>query len=122
MPEEFRVWKEKMDAIEQKKTIATMNKQIADAERSAGVNESKNSKFGVVTSEAASASLVPSVVYASAAEAAEAFSQLLIDMKVSTTAKMREVQDLCHLDPRWDALKSQGEKKQALAEYQVREN
>lgn len=119
MPEEFRVWKEKMDAIEQKKTIATMNKQIADAERSVGGNEAKNSKL---TSEAASASLVPSVVYASATEAAEAFSQLLIDMKVSTTAKMREVQDLCLLDPRWDALKSQGEKKQALAEYQVREN
>ncbi len=41
-------------------------------------------------------------------------------MKVTSIAKMREVQDLCQQDPRWEALKSQGEKKQALAEYQVR--
>jgi pre-mRNA-processing factor 40 len=34
---------------------------------------------------------------------------------------MKEVQDLCQHDARWEALKSQGEKKQALAEYQVRQ-
>jgi hypothetical protein len=34
--------------------------------------------------------------------------------------KMKEVQDLCQSDPRFNALKSGGEKKQALAEYQVR--
>ena len=39
---------------------------------------------------------------------------------MSATAKMREVQDLCQADVRWDALKTMGEKKQALAEYQVR--
>eukprot|EP00128_Syssomonas_multiformis_P015575 Colp12_sorted_trinity150504_noHs@4141 len=33
---------------------------------------------------------------------------------------MKEVQDLCQHDVRWEALKSQGEKKQALAEYQTK--
>jgi hypothetical protein len=33
--------------------------------------------------------------------------------------KMKEVQDLCQSDPRWNALKTAGDKKQALAEYQV---
>ena len=44
----------------------------------------------------------------------------MITLQVLTTMKMKEVQDLCQSDPRFNALKSGGEKKQALAEYQVR--
>ena len=34
--------------------------------------------------------------------------------------KMKEVTDICHTDVRYKALKTAGERKQALAEYQVR--
>ena len=64
---------------------------------------------------------VPQIVYASHAEALEAFHEILNNKKVSANAKMKEVLDLCQNDPRWDSLKilSQGDKKQGLAEYQV---
>ena len=63
----------------------------------------------------------PQIVYASHAEALEAFHEILNSKKVSANAKMKEVLDLCQNDPRWDSLKilSQGDKKQGLAEYQV---
>lgn len=44
---------------------------------------------------------------------------LLADFKVSSTAKAKEVKDLCQDDPRWNALKTSGERNQAIAEYQV---
>lgn len=114
MPEEFRVWKELVDAAEQKKLqqAVTRAAEAADASLAASAAEAKNR-------EAAAARAVPAVVYSSPQEAAEAFKDLLSDMKVPTIAKMKEVQDLCQQDARWEALKSQGEKKQALAEYQV---
>lgn len=116
MPEEFRVWKELVDAAEQKKlqqAVARAAEAVdASIAASAAAAEAKSR-------EAAAARSVPAVVYATAAEAAEAFKDMLSDMKVTTIAKMKEVQDLCQHDARWEALKSQGEKKQALAEYQV---
>lgn len=124
MPEEFRVWKEKMEAVEQKRVAQAAALAVADAER---VTEAKMSKHARAAAHAAAAAGASAdgggagsgVQYASAAEAAEAFKELLSEKKVSTIAKMKEVQDLCQGDERWEALKSQGEKKQALAEYQV---
>ena len=59
------------------------------------------------------------IVYATTEEAVEAFKAMLTERRVLTTMKMKEVIDLCQSDPRFNALKSPGEKKQALAEYQV---
>ena len=39
--------------------------------------------------------------------------------QILTTMKMKEVTDLCQNDVRFRALRSAGERKQALAEYQV---
>lgn len=116
MPEEFRIWKELVDAAEQKKLQQAVARAAEAVDASIAANaaaaEAKNR-------EAAAARSVPVVVYASPADAAEAFKDMLSDMKVTTIAKMKEVQDLCQHDVRWEALKTQGEKKQALAEYQV---
>ena len=121
MPEEYRSWKEQMDAAEQKKGTQAALQANSEVLRVQEVNGSKRVAGNSSAADAAHAAApaVVAVQYASQAEAAEAFKELLSDMKVSTVAKMREVQDLCQLDPRWEALKSQGEKKQALAEYQV---
>lgn len=78
-------------------------------------------KAFILTREKESEEAVPQIVYASHAEALEAFHEILNSKKVSANAKMKEVLDLCQNDPRWDSLKilSQGDKKQGLAEYQV---
>jgi hypothetical protein len=131
MPEEYRVWKEKMDAVEQKRAAQVAALAVAEEERIAAAKLGKAGRAAAHAAVAAGAAAGSadggagsaggsSVQYASAAEAAEAFKELLAEKKVSTLAKMKEVQDLCQNDERWDALKSQGEKKQALAEYQVR--
>lgn len=127
MPEEFRIWKEKVDAVEAKKTfqpkpikdslqmvksngnLSFIN--VSDQNKSADSKESENLKINPPT--------VVLPTYASYADAAEAFKDLLYEKKVSTVAKMKEAQDICQIDVRWEALKSVGEKKQALAEYQV---
>lgn len=128
------MWKERMDAVEQKKAAQAVAQQAAEAERIAQLKNGKQSRPSASASASAAAvssssssgdgasSSAPAVQYGSAAEAAEAFKDLLAEMKVSTLAKMKEVQDLCQHDVRWEALRSQGEKKQALAEYQVSRN
>jgi hypothetical protein len=131
MPEEYRLWKEKVDALEKKqqdqKQLQTEGKQ-GNATNSnptdktfapmGKLNKSKSTEE-ISFSANAAASQENRVVYASAAEANEAFKELLAHKNISTIAKMKEVQDICQSDPRWDALKTMGEKKQALAEYQV---
>lgn len=125
MPEEFRIWKEKMDALELKK-VAQAVARAEQAEMAALVAKeapcASSSSGGAGqqgTNGGRAETSTPAVMYASPAEAAEAFKNLLADMNVTTIAKMKEVQDLCQHDVRWEALKTQGEKKQALAEYQV---
>lgn len=137
MPEEFRIWKEKIDAIEAKK------KQVVDhghskshqhhhaaaaSSAAAGVSAEGSSNTTTNTEKSRKQrekeieeAAAPQIVYASHAEAVEAFHELLNNKKVSANAKMKEVMDLCQSDPRWDSLKilSQGDKKQGLAEYQV---
>jgi hypothetical protein len=124
MPEEYRVWKEKMDAVEKKKAEQAVAQQAVEAERVAQLKSGKQARSAAGSAAGAASAdgagnAAPAIQYGSAAEAAEAFKDLLAEMKVSTIAKMKEVQDLCQHDARWEALKSQGEKKQALAEYQV---
>lgn len=126
MPEEFRTWKEKVDALQAKKNSQpppsresnTHSHNHPHHNNSNVPHGASNSSSNYSTQSVTSAE--PAIVYASYAEASEAFKELMTEKKVSATAKMREVQDLCQADVRWDALKTMGEKKQALAEYQVR--
>lgn len=124
MPEEFRTWKEKVDALQAKKSFQPPSRESNTHSYNPPHHNNSNAPHG--SSHGASnystqsvTSAEPAVVYASYAEASEAFKELMTEKKVSATAKMREVQDLCQGDVRWDALKTMGEKKQALAEYQV---
>ncbi len=82
----------------------------------AGGNSSNSSSNGKKSNP--SQQSIPA--YASQAEAMEAFKDLLAQKHVSTTAKIKEAQDICQSDPRWDALPTMGEKRQALAEYQTK--
>jgi hypothetical protein len=61
----------------------------------------------------------PPLVFASLAEATTAFKTLLFDKDISAILKFKDVQDMCQDEPRWNALKTVGERKQALAEYQT---
>lgn len=133
MPEEFKVWKERLAAIEQAKQFQLNNSNlainpIANKQLSIDINTSSApstlnqptpTSISQASTPATTKSNVPAIQYASLAEAQEAFKELLASKNVSSTAKMKEVQDMCQSDPRWDALRTQGEKKQALAEYQV---
>jgi hypothetical protein len=130
MPEEYRIWKEKIEAIEKKKLTSKSENQAKPNSNSSNNNSVNVNKVSTTTvdttivrptkasriQEEASA---PSIVYASSADAMDAFKDLLLARKVPVTAKMKEVQDICQDDPRWDALRTIGDRKQALAEYQV---
>ena len=63
--------------------------------------------------------VVTAPVYATHADAVDAFKAMLEEHDVTAVMKMKEVIDLCQKDVRFNALKGGGEKKQALAEYQV---
>ena len=126
MPEEFRAWQAMVQAAEDKKradqaaaataaVAAAAAAAEAEAQRTASSSLSRHQSQSQLSSAAAAAP----VVYSSAAEAADAFADMLMELRVSSVAKMKEVQDLCGADPRWEALRTQGERKQALAEYQV---
>lgn len=95
-PEEYIVWKEKIDAIESKK---------------------KSSMF-VAAIDPVTITPMIAPTYDSKDEAINAFKELLNDKRVTVTMKIAQVQDLCQSDVRWLALPNQGERKQALAEYQ----
>jgi hypothetical protein len=151
MPEEYRLWKEKVDALEKKQQEQKQQNQLNEQQGKGNIssvgsssnihydNKSTASSTTNLLSSTASNKLHKSkstesmntgggpsianenrIVYSSIAEATEAFKELLTQKGVSPVAKMKEVQDLCQTDPRWEALKTMGEKKQALAEYQVR--
>lgn len=123
-----------MDALEKKKqdqeaSVAKMTAQAAAATSATTTAEGESgaSRDGSAHPRAASsaaqardddaAAQVP--VYATREEAIEAFKAMLEACDVSAAMKMKEVVDLCQDDPRFNALKTAGEKKQALAEYQV---
>ncbi len=121
MPEEYRIWKEKVDALEKSKSTKLDSKSGGKDFEQDKSKSSRNVNTNTATSStdntASEKKNVPT--YASTAEAFEAFKELLQSKNISAMAKMKEAQDICQHDPRWEALKTQGEKKQALAEYQV---
>lgn len=121
MPEEYRIWKEKVDALEKSKSTKSDSKSggkdFEQDKSKSSRNVNTNSATSSTDNTVSEKKNVPT--YATAAEAFEAFKELLQSKNISATAKMKEAQDICQHDPRWEALKTQGEKKQALAEYQV---
>lgn len=121
MPEEYRIWKEKVDALEKSKSTKSDSKSHGKDSEQDKSKSSRNANSNTASSSSDNAASEKKNVptYATTAEAFEAFKELLQLKNVSATAKMKEAQDLCQHDPRWEALKTQGEKKQALAEYQV---
>lgn len=94
---------------------------LASAASTGAESKESKSKASREKDREAEENAEPLIVYATHAEALEAFHELLALKKVSANSKMKEVLELCQDDPRWDALKilSQGDKKQGLAEYQV---
>jgi FF domain len=128
VPEEYRVWKEKMDAVESKKLLALQAASLAQKSSSSSSkfsnssSKSENDNNGHSSGKRKGMEIDdrPAPSYASQAEATEAFKSMLADKKILTTMKMKEVTDLCQNDVRFRALRSAGERKQALAEYQVR--
>ena len=148
VPEEFRIWKEKMDMIALKKKVAASSSsssnnnvpveeahgntvealnEISTTTTTTTTTNSNGSDSHQLTHAQARASAaaqhkaesaVP-VVYKTPEEAEAAFKELLTEHNISAVMKMKEVQDLCSSDPRWNALKTAGERKQGLAVYQV---
>jgi hypothetical protein len=70
---------------------------------------------------AALAAAEPEIVYASREEATEAFRAVLEEHGIPSSMKYKEVQEICLADKRWNALKTVGDKKQNLAEYQTKQ-
>ena len=58
--------------------------------------------------------------YASKSEAIAAFKGLLLAKNITPNNNWNEVHKLCTDDPRWEALSTIGERRQALAEYQTK--
>lgn len=152
-PEEYTVWKEKMDQVEQKAKIAASNRETANTNNNTSNNtsttmssmntniimsmnnnnQSTNSSDSYVdNSNSMSASMSTNTsnnkvshkteviipTYDTKEQAVAAFKGLLEEKKVSVTANIKTVTELCQADSRWFALKTSGERKQALTEYQ----
>lgn len=149
MPEEFRVWKEKMDAVQKKKQnkvlgvpsqIQNLPTSTAQLEKTSSNNATNSTASNVSaelqsenrhqqtqrTSSSAMSSNTDASdnkdapVYATKEEAVDAFKKMLSDHDISSASKFKDVQDQCVKDHRWNALRSLGERKQALAEYQTK--
>mmetsp|Transcript_10007 Transcript_10007/g.8958 ORF Transcript_10007/g.8958 Transcript_10007/m.8958 type:complete len:896 (-) Transcript_10007:86-2773(-) len=118
-PEEYRIWKEKIEAIENKKNTAQQNAAPVNKP----IQSNNHNKVSVDKVDDKSKSIVastPEPTYATHAQAVDAFMALLTEKKISSTAKSKEVKEICQDDIRWNALKTTGERNQYLAEYQTK--
>lgn len=135
VPDEYRVWKQQTDAVEEKKkqallvaaqplplpfTAPVAVAAVPAVATSSSSNRRKHEEEERKRREEEELAKIPAIVYASHEEAVEAFKAMMTEKRVSATMKMKEVVDLCTSDPRYVALKTGGERKQALAEYQTR--
>ena len=132
MPEEFAVWKERVDAIERKKRehetavieVVPSSSSSSDVAVGAGrddgaLHRPRDDERPSHGARAVAVAVAAAPVYATREEAVDAFKGMLEEHDVSATMKMKDVTDACQKDIRFGALKTAGEKKQALAEYQV---
>lgn len=148
MPEEYRQWKEAMDAIEAKKAPL-----LADGRSKLGGSDSSKDSGGAALSSSAAVAgtTVFSTPYSSSAsgagkkrkghpgggtapaeeivltfeskaEAVDAFKALLKEWEIGTQMKMKDVSAILQQDGRWSSLSKSlnaGERNQGLAEYQT---
>jgi hypothetical protein len=129
MPEEYRIWKEKIEVVEKKKLLAQEQSKKShqtslqsgrgdihhDSSSIRSIDNGKRHNEVVVEKETE-----PLPVYKSKEEAIDAFKSLLVDSNISSTAAWREVEDICSGDIRWQAVIKIGVRKQALAEYKTK--
>jgi hypothetical protein len=135
MPEEFRQWKESVDAaVARRKALLLQQQQTASQQASAPASSAsapsqsrehtkQSSEHRKHHSQPTPAAEVPTpepVTYATPEAASEAFRSLLEEFQVTSAMKFKEVQELCSHDQRWSAHKTTGEKKQNLAEFQTK--
>ena len=138
-PEEYLAWKEKIDQIELKAKTAPIlstnsnNTNGSTIPSNGNMNYQTNPDLNYFDTAAVSRSSSSSYhkatksdevtipVFATREEAVVAFKALLEEKKVSVTANIRTVTEACQSDGRWFALKTTGERKQALTEYQTQQ-
>lgn len=152
MPEEFRVWKERVDAavarrkaaLQQSATqalststsvisppavasstpitspLAQPTSENAPRENAKSTSEHKKHSHSNQSATSEVTPVVEPITYATPEAAVEAFRSLLDEFQVTSSMKYKEVQELCSHDQRWNALKTSGEKKQNLAEFQTK--
>jgi pre-mRNA-processing factor 40 len=118
MPEEFRLWQERVDAASKKRPASTPGPSTPSMSMQ-GTAPTGSSGPGRKTAEDSKEPSAASA-YATKEEALAAFRSLLHDKRISSSQKFKEVQELCSHDNRWLALSNVGERKQALAEYQTK--
>ena len=136
MPEEFRLWKERVEEVQKKKS--TVSEQSSDAVPSTSVEISFNEvtptadtkiipkeSYPKKTSNALDDVSLPDSqlhpvlpTYNTREEMVDAFISLLNDKEISSTMKFKDALTICQHDIRWNALKTVGERKQTLAEFQ----
>lgn len=117
MPEEYRLWSERVEAAAKKKKTVS----IAEEGNGSGGGKTKQQKKAAAAAKAEEeAANEPEIVYATREEAVDAFKSLLTDKGIPSGMKFKEVQEICSSDKRWNAIKSAGDRKQNLAEYQTK--
>lgn len=144
MPEEYQVWLTKVQEAEKRQAEIALQQQQSVAlaaqataaelkpnhNHNGGKNNNGSSSSSHSKSEknnnkaqASVSSYIKEEValpeYATAADAMAAFKNLLLENEISSSMNFKSVQDVVGRDVRWHALRTVGEKKQALTEYQV---
>ena len=134
-PEEYVTWKARMDQVELKAkaaVAAAASSTSSNGSTAAGYNmgayqlsddsidtSNTHANNGSSYQKSSKSDDIVIPTFATKAEAVAAFKALLEEKKVSVTASIRIVTETCQSDGRWFALKTSGERKQALTEYQT---
>lgn len=134
MPEEFRAWREAMDALEAKKALppapapapASASVPVQSAAASDAATEDGSTDPRVLKQRAQQQKLEKQErelpVFSSKAEAAAAFKTMLRDRKVPLKVRLSDGMASARKDPKWPAFArslTPGERNQAFSEYQT---
>ena len=91
--------------------------QLSDGAIDTGSTSASNGSNQRTSSSKGDDMVIPT--FATKVEAVAAFKALLEEKKITVTASIRVVTEACQCDGRWFALRTSGERKQALTEYQT---
>ena len=125
MPEEYKIWYQKVEAASRKRpgldnslsNLVASPGELPDAVRAVQKPSDKEARVKESDTSANSQAVIE---FSSRDDAMAAFRKLLEDKNIPSTMKFKEVQEICSNDNRWNALKTVGERKQTLAEYQTK--